>query len=97
MVMARFFLDSLRRGLLSQETVLEAKRDARVRGGGGAGGGENGGFQQIWKLAQKIATCESTNATTAYLVIFSLKQMHFALFDFNLSSFYVSPYSLQRA
>ena len=35
MVMARFFLDSLRRGLLSQETVLEAKRDARVRGGGG--------------------------------------------------------------
>ena len=31
--MARFFLDSLRRGLLSQETVLEAKRDARVRGG----------------------------------------------------------------
>ena len=76
LVTARSFLDSLRRGFLSQETVLEAKRDARVRGEG-----ENGRFQQIWKLAQKIATCESTNAR-AYLVIFSLKTNALCAFRF---------------
>ena len=43
------------RRLLSHETLLWAKTDARVRaGGGGRGVGANSGFQQIWKLAQKL-------------------------------------------
>ena len=45
------------RRLLSHETLLWAKTDARVRVGGdgrGAGVGENSRFQQIWKLAQKL-------------------------------------------
>ena len=43
------------RRLLSHETLLWAKTDARVRAGGdGRGVGENSRFQQIWKLAQKL-------------------------------------------